>query len=63
MVADFWGVETRGAGLRVCAASTRLWRGVDSRQCTHESLKLTRRGGGTYNHHGVMLKMELGFNG
>ena len=22
MVADFWGVETRGAGLRACAAST-----------------------------------------
>ena len=25
------GVETRGAGLSVCVASTRLWRGVDSR--------------------------------
>lgn len=22
MVANFWGVETRGAGLRACAAST-----------------------------------------
>ena len=59
MVADFWGMKTRGAGLRACAASTRLRRGVDSRQCTHKSLKSTGRGGGTYNHHGVMLKVEL----
>ena len=44
MVADFWGVKTRGAGLRACAASVRLRRGVDSRQCTHESLKSTGRG-------------------
>ena len=36
MVTDFWGVETRGAGLRACAASTRLWRGIDSIRCTCE---------------------------
>ena len=36
MVIDFWGVETRGAGPRACMASTRLWRGVDSRRCTCE---------------------------
>ena len=59
MVANFWGVETRGAGLRACAASTRLWRRVDSRQCTHESLKSTDRGGSIAQLHGVMLKVEL----
>ena len=59
LVADFWGVETRGAGLRACAASTRLWRGVDSRRCAHESLKSTGREGGLIIYHGVMLKVEL----
>ena len=44
MVADFWDVETRGAGPRACVTSTRLCRRVDSRQCTHESLKSTGRG-------------------
>ena len=63
MVVDFYGVETRGAGLRACAASTRLWRRIDSRLCTHERSKSTRRGGGTYNHHGVMLKVELESDG
>ena len=57
MVADFWGVEIRGAGLRACAASTRL------RRCTHESLKSTRRGGSKAQLHGVMLKVELEFDG
>ena len=59
MVADFWGVETRGASLRACAAWTTLWRRVDSRQCTHESLKSTERGGSIVQVHGVMLKVEL----
>ena len=63
MVADFWGVEIRGAGLRACAASTRLWRRVDSRQCTHESLKSTERGGSIAQLHGVMLKVELESDG
>ena len=58
MVIDFWGVETRGAGPRACMASTRLWRGVDSRRCTCE-LGVNGARGGTYNHHGVMLKVEL----
>lgn len=29
-------VETCGVGLRACVASTRLWSGVDSRQCAHK---------------------------
>ena len=28
MVTDFWGVETRGAGLRACAASTNYGAGL-----------------------------------
>ena len=59
MVTDFRGVETRGAGPRACVASTRLWRGVDSRWCAHESLKSTGRKGGLIIYHGVMLKVEL----
>jgi len=59
MVTDFWGVETGGTCLRACVALTRLWRGVDSRRCAHESLKSTGREGGLIIFHGVMLKGEL----
>ena len=59
MVATFWGMETRGAGLRARAASTGLRPGIDSSQCTQESLELMGCRSGTYNHHGVMLKVEL----
>ena len=62
MVADFWGMETRGAGLRACAASTDYCAGL-IQDGTHESLKSTGRGGGMYNHHGVMLKVELESDG
>ena len=43
MVADFWGVETRGAGLRACAASTDYCVGL-IQDGAHESLELTERG-------------------
>ena len=59
MVTDFWGVETRGTCPSACAASTRLWRGVDSRWRTHVSLKSTGREGGLIIYHGVMMKVEL----
>ena len=59
MVTDFWGVETRGAGRGLVRFSTRLWRGVDSRRCAHESLKSTGREGGLIIYHGVMLKVKL----
>ena len=59
MVTDFWGMETRGAGLRACMTLTRLWRGVDPRRRTHESLESTGREGGLIIYHGVMLKVEL----
>ena len=39
------------------------WRRVDSRQCTHESLKSTGRGGSIAQLHGVMLKVELESDG
>ena len=58
MVTDFWGVETHGAGLRACVASTRLWREVDSRQY-RRSLKSTGCKGGLIIYHGVMLKVKL----
>ena len=61
MVTDFWGVIARGTFLRACVASTRLWRGVDSRRCAHESLKSMGREGGLIIYHGVMLKVELKF--
>ena len=43
MVADFWGVETRGAGLRACAASTDYGAGL-IQDGAHERLKSTKRG-------------------
>ena len=44
MVADFWGVETRGAGLRACAASTDYCVGL-TQDGAHESLESTGRRG------------------
>ena len=58
MVTDFWGVETRGAGLRACAASTDYGAGL-IQDGAHESLKSTGREGGLIIYHGVMLKVEL----
>ena len=58
VVTDFWGVETRGTCLRACVASTKLWRGVDSRWCTCE-LEIDGARGGLIIYHGVMLKVEL----
>ena len=43
MVANFWGVETRGAGLRACATSTDYGAGL-IQDGAHESLELTGRG-------------------
>ena len=43
MVTDFWGVETRGADLRACAASTDYGAGL-IQEGAHESLESTRRG-------------------
>ena len=43
MVADFWGVETRGAGLRACAASTDYGARL-IQDGAHESLESTGRG-------------------
>ena len=62
MEANFWGVETRGAGLRACVASTDYAAGL-IQDGAHESLDSTGREGGTYNHHGVMLKVELESDG
>ena len=44
MVADFWGVETRGAGLRACAASTDYVAGL-IQDGAHENLESTERKG------------------
>ena len=43
MVADIWGVETRGAGLRACAAATDYCAGL-IQDGAHESLESTGRG-------------------
>ena len=43
MVTDFWGVETRGAGLRACVASTDYGTGL-IQDGAHESLESTGRG-------------------
>ena len=43
MMADFWGMETRGAGLRACAASTDYGVGL-IQDGAHENLKSTGRG-------------------
>ena len=59
MVTDFWAWKHVTQAPRACVASIRLWRGVDSRRCAHESLKLTGREGGLIIYHGVMLKVEL----
>ena len=58
MVTDFWGVETRGAGLRACAASADYCTGL-IQDGAHESLESTGRRGGLIIYHGVMLKVEL----
>ena len=62
MVTDFWAWKHVAQAPRACVASTRLWRGVDSRWCTR-SLKLTGRRGGLIIYHGVMLKVELESDG
>ena len=36
MVTDFWAWKHVAQAPRACVASTRLWRGVDSRRCTCE---------------------------
>ena len=59
MVTDFWAWKHVAQVQRACVASTRLWRGVDSRWCMHVSLKSTGREGGLIIYHGVMLKVEL----
>ena len=59
MVTDFWAWKHVAQAPRACVASTRLWRGVDSRQCAHEILKSTGQEGGLIIYHGVMLKVEL----
>ena len=43
MVADFWGVETRGAGLRACASPTDYGAGL-IQDGAQESLKSTGNG-------------------
>ena len=43
IVAGFWGVETRGAGLRACAASTDYGAGL-FHDGAHESLGSIGRG-------------------
>ena len=58
MVTDFWAWKHVALALRACVALTRLWRGVDSRQCRRR-LKSTGREGGLIIYHGVMLKVEL----
>ena len=59
MVTDFWAWKHVARAPRACVASTRLWRGVDSRWRTHVSLKSTGRVDGLIIYHGVMLKVEL----
>ena len=49
MVADFWGVETRDAGLRACAASTDYGAGL-IQEGAHENLKSMSRGPATWSH-------------
>ena len=49
MVANFWGVETRGAGLRACAASTDYGAGL-IQEGAHENLKSMSRGPATWSH-------------
>ena len=57
MVANFWGVEIRGAGLRACAASTDYDAGFIQGSVHMRVLEVNRARGGTYNHHVVMLKV------
>ena len=53
MVTDFWAWKHVAQAPRACVASTRLWRGVDSRWRTHVSLKSTGREGGL---HSVLIE-------
>ena len=63
MVADFWGVETRGAGWRACAAASTDYCAGLIQDGAHVSLKSTGREGGLIVYHEVMLKVELGSYG
>ena len=58
MVADFWGVETRGAGLRARAASTDYGAGL-IQDGAHVTLKSMGREDGLIIYHEVMLKVQL----
>ena len=63
MVDGFWGVETCGAGLRACAASPDYDAGLIQDGAHMRAGGRRGAGGGTYNHHGVMLKVELESDG
>ena len=63
MVADFWGVETRGAGLRACAASTDYGAGLIQDGAHMRELEVNGARGSIAQLHRVMLKVELESDG
>ena len=63
MMADFWGVETRGAGLRACAASTDYGTGLIQGSVHMRELEVDGARGGKAQLHDVMLKVELESDG
>jgi hypothetical protein len=50
MVADFWGVETRGACLRACAASTDYGAGLIQGGVHMRELEVNRAQGSTASY-------------